>query len=193
MMGHVMTSFPHTFIGLGPLPDQGCKIVFTKTSVTVYHPDGHPILAGWWDETGPRLWHFPLTADAVQNASDDALSQPPIPSPTPLASPADVVLTPRKHKHVSAASRRKQKRSYNSAVKHRRRSSPRRQVTFTLPAQHVDKDSMVWRCGCPPDEPTAYPLRHPVIHIPARESSSPAPPEPPVQCTTSMVQPRLLP
>jgi hypothetical protein len=74
-----MPAFPHTLIGLGPFADLGCKIVFTKTSVTVYHPDGHSILSGWLDETGPRLWHFPLTAEAAQVALDNASPQPPIP------------------------------------------------------------------------------------------------------------------
>ncbi len=46
MAGHVMPSFSHTLIGLGPFADQGCKIVFDTTLVTVYHPDGHPILSG---------------------------------------------------------------------------------------------------------------------------------------------------
>jgi hypothetical protein len=62
MAGHVMPSCPHTLIGLGPFADQGCKIVFDKTLVTVYHPAGHPILSGWWDLDGPQLWQFPLTA-----------------------------------------------------------------------------------------------------------------------------------
>jgi len=73
-----MPSFPPTLIGLGPFADLGCKIVFTKTAVTVYHPDGHPILAGWQDETGPRLWHFPLTAKAAQVVLDNALTEVPI-------------------------------------------------------------------------------------------------------------------
>ncbi len=60
--GHVMPLFPHTLIGLGPFADLSCKIVFNKTSVTVYHPNGHPILNGWWNIDGPRLWQFPLTA-----------------------------------------------------------------------------------------------------------------------------------
>jgi hypothetical protein len=59
--GHVTPSFPHTLISLGPFAYQGCKIVFNKTLVTVYHPDGHFILNGWWDINGPRLWQFPLT------------------------------------------------------------------------------------------------------------------------------------
>ncbi len=56
MAGHVMPSFPQTLIGLSPFANQGCKIVFDKTLVTVYHPDGHPILSGWWDLDGTRLW-----------------------------------------------------------------------------------------------------------------------------------------
>ncbi len=53
MLGHVMPSFLHTLIGLGPFTDQGCKIVFDKTLVTVFHPDGHPILKDWRDLDGP--------------------------------------------------------------------------------------------------------------------------------------------
>ncbi len=61
LSGHVMPYFPHILIGLGPFANQDCTIVFTQTTVTVYHPDGHSILSGWWDETGLHLWHFPLT------------------------------------------------------------------------------------------------------------------------------------
>jgi hypothetical protein len=118
MTGHVMPAFPHTLIGLEPFADLGCKIVFTKSSVTVYHPDGHTLLSGWWDETGPSLWHFPLTAEAAQMALDNASPQPPIPltaeaahvaldtashppqlsipPPPPPAPSADVSRTPRK-------------------------------------------------------------------------------------------------
>jgi hypothetical protein len=57
-----MPSFPHTLIGLGPFANRGCKIVFDKTLVTVYHSDGHTILSDWRDINGPRLWQIPLTA-----------------------------------------------------------------------------------------------------------------------------------
>jgi hypothetical protein len=60
MQGHVMPSFPHTLIGLGPFANLGCKIVFTKMAVSVIHPDGHSILEGWREHDGPRLWRFPL-------------------------------------------------------------------------------------------------------------------------------------
>jgi hypothetical protein len=36
MLGHVMPSFPHTLIGWGPFANQGCKVVFDKTSVFTY-------------------------------------------------------------------------------------------------------------------------------------------------------------
>jgi hypothetical protein len=62
MQGHVMPSFPHTLIGLGPFANLGCQIVFTKTAVSVTHPDGHIILEGWREQDGPRLWRFPLNA-----------------------------------------------------------------------------------------------------------------------------------
>jgi hypothetical protein len=60
MQGHVMPSFPHTLIGLGPFADLGYQIVFTKTAVSVIHPDGHSILEGWQEQDGPRLWQYPL-------------------------------------------------------------------------------------------------------------------------------------
>ncbi len=55
-----MPSFPHTLIGLGPFANLGCQIVFTKTAVSVIHPDGHSILDRWREHNGPRLWRFPL-------------------------------------------------------------------------------------------------------------------------------------
>jgi hypothetical protein len=62
MQGHVMPSFPHTLIGLGPFANLGCQIVFSKHAVSVIHPDGHSILGGWCEQDGPRLWRFPLKA-----------------------------------------------------------------------------------------------------------------------------------
>jgi hypothetical protein len=64
-LGHVMPNFPHTLIGLGLFADQDCTIIFTQTTVAVYHSDGHLILSGWRDETGLHLWYFPLTTKAA--------------------------------------------------------------------------------------------------------------------------------
>jgi hypothetical protein len=87
--GHVMPKFPHTLIGLSPFANQDCTIIFILTAVTVYHPDGHPILSGWRDETGPRLWHFPLTTKAAnpQDATGATAPWPPIPPPAELPAP----------------------------------------------------------------------------------------------------------
>ncbi len=62
MKGHIMPSFLHTLIGLGPFVDLGYTITFTKTGVLVVDPDGRCVLKGWRATNGPRLWHFPLTA-----------------------------------------------------------------------------------------------------------------------------------
>jgi hypothetical protein len=101
-----MPTFPRTLMGLGPFANQDCTTIFTQTSVTVYLPGGHPILSGWQDETGPCLWHFPLTTKA-SNPQDAAVAtppQPPILAPTllpapppivaPLPSPSPVVVLP---------------------------------------------------------------------------------------------------
>ncbi len=173
MTGHVMPSFPHTLIGLGPFADLGCKIVFTKTAVTFYHLDGHPILAGWRDETGPRLWHFPLTAEAAQIALNDVSPQVPIPltaeaayvavdtasHPPQLSIPPR---TPRKRKWTRIRTRARQ-----AAGKQRRHASPRQRITFTLPPHHVDKDSTFWR-RIQPEERTTYRIdpRTAVMHSP---------------------------
>ena len=62
MQRHVMPSFPHTLIGLGPFANLGCHNLFTKTAVFIIHPDGHTVLEGWREQDSPRFWHFPLQA-----------------------------------------------------------------------------------------------------------------------------------
>jgi hypothetical protein len=62
MQGHMMPSFPHTLIGLGPFANLGCQILFTKAVVSVIHPENHTILKGWREVGSPRLWCFPLQA-----------------------------------------------------------------------------------------------------------------------------------
>ncbi len=94
LSGHVMPTFPQTLISLEPFANQDCTIIFTQTSVTVYHPDGHPILSGWQDETGLRLWHFPMTIEDSnpQDVTVAMAPQPPIPAPTPLPVPPPSVM-----------------------------------------------------------------------------------------------------
>jgi hypothetical protein len=80
MQGHVMPSFPHTLVGLGPFADQGCQIIFTNKDVSVCNPQGVCILKGWREETGARLWRFPLKAPP-------ACVVPPVAPPTPPLPP----------------------------------------------------------------------------------------------------------
>ena len=50
--GHVMPSFQHTLIGLGPICDAGCTVNFTTHNVTVLSPTDVPILSGWRESGG---------------------------------------------------------------------------------------------------------------------------------------------
>jgi hypothetical protein len=92
MQGHVMPSIPHTLIGLGAFANLGCQIIFTKTAVSVIHPDGHTIFQGWREQDGPRLWRFPL------NATNASLSVPALyenyEEPGPRGSAADFFIPP---------------------------------------------------------------------------------------------------
>ncbi len=55
-----MPSFVHSLVGIGPFCDADCSVTFTKTDVTVYDPKGQPIISGWRESTGSKLWRFAL-------------------------------------------------------------------------------------------------------------------------------------
>ena len=55
-----MPSFTNTLVGVGPICDADCTVVFTKQYVTVLSPKGKPILTGCRAKKLPRLWHFAL-------------------------------------------------------------------------------------------------------------------------------------
>ena len=42
-----MPFFTNTLVGVGPIYDEDCTIVFTKQDVTVFSPGGKLILTGW--------------------------------------------------------------------------------------------------------------------------------------------------
>jgi len=83
MQGHVMPSFSHTLVGLGPFADQGCQIVFTNKDVSVRNPQGICILKGWREEMGAHLWRFPLKPPPACVVPPAALPTPSLP---PVAS-----------------------------------------------------------------------------------------------------------
>ena len=45
--GYIMPKLTNTLIGVGPICDADCTVVFKKEDVTVLSPQGEPILQGW--------------------------------------------------------------------------------------------------------------------------------------------------
>ena len=58
--GYIMPMFTNTLIGIGPICDTNCTVVFKKQDVTVISPEGKPIIKGWRENKLPRLWRFAL-------------------------------------------------------------------------------------------------------------------------------------
>ena len=56
--GNIMPGFRHTLIGVGPLCDADCTVTFTSTAVVVRDPQVNPVLTGWREQSGPRLWRI---------------------------------------------------------------------------------------------------------------------------------------
>ena len=68
-----MLSFNNTLIGIGPICNAVCYVTFTKHSVTIFNPQGHPILTGWRDHTvTPKLCRFALQPHATHFSSRHA-------------------------------------------------------------------------------------------------------------------------
>ena len=68
-MGYIMPSFTNTLIGVGPICDTNCTVVFKKKYVTVLLPEGKLILQGCREKKLPRLWRFALktTEKSINN------------------------------------------------------------------------------------------------------------------------------
>ena len=58
--GCIITSFTNTLIGVGPICDADCTVIFTKKDVTVLSPKSTAVLTGWRDKNLPRIWRFAL-------------------------------------------------------------------------------------------------------------------------------------
>ena len=55
-----MPGFRHTLIWVGPLCDADCTVTFTREDVIVRDKKGTPVLTGWREDTGSRLWRISL-------------------------------------------------------------------------------------------------------------------------------------
>ena len=58
--GYIMPSFTNTVIGVGPIYDEDCRVLFTKKDVVVISHEGKTILTRWRENTLPKLWRFSL-------------------------------------------------------------------------------------------------------------------------------------
>ena len=59
--GHIMPGFTNNLVSIGKLCDADCSAYFNKTTVTIYNAEHTPILTGYRETTGARLWRFNLT------------------------------------------------------------------------------------------------------------------------------------
>ena len=50
-----------TGVGFGPIYNADCKVIFTKNNVIIYDQGGSPILTGWRERNGARLWRISIT------------------------------------------------------------------------------------------------------------------------------------
>eukprot|EP00804_Cyclotella_cryptica_P017724 CCRYP_001164-RA/>CCRYP_001164-RA protein AED:0.37 eAED:0.27 QI:0/0/0/1/0.33/0.25/4/0/1265 len=69
----IMPSFQHNLMGIGKLCDNDCRVVFDKTTVTVFANNGSTLLQGWCEQTGAKLWRFSLMPN--QQVSPNRASQ----------------------------------------------------------------------------------------------------------------------
>ena len=58
--GYTMNTFTNILIGVGPICDANCTLVFKKQDFTVISPEGNPILQGWREKKLPPLWRIAL-------------------------------------------------------------------------------------------------------------------------------------
>ena len=57
---HLMPGFHHTLVGVGPLYDADFTVTFTREAVIIRDKQGTPVLTGWRETTGSRLWRISL-------------------------------------------------------------------------------------------------------------------------------------
>ena len=73
--GCIMPNFINTVIGVGPICDANCTVVFREKDVTDMSPQGKPILQGWREKKLPRLWRFALSPDEIEEKKYTTTSQ----------------------------------------------------------------------------------------------------------------------
>ena len=59
-LGHVMPGFHDNQMGIGEFCDVYCKVLLTKTSVTIFEKKWEPVITYWKYNNGPKLWNISL-------------------------------------------------------------------------------------------------------------------------------------
>ena len=71
----MQSAFTNTLIGVGPICDADCTVVFKKEDVTELSPKEEPIIQGWREENLPRLWRVALSPNKKQKETYTTTSQ----------------------------------------------------------------------------------------------------------------------
>ena len=58
--GHFTSALNHSLMVFGSICDTKCSVHFHKCTVTIYDPQGLPLLQGWRDNIGANIWPFSL-------------------------------------------------------------------------------------------------------------------------------------
>ena len=82
--GYVIPNFPHTLLSVGKIVDENCRVLFDNHKVSVLNNSNRPILTGWREASGSRLWRLPITENPNPQTS---------PSPTHIATNAYTIPT----------------------------------------------------------------------------------------------------
>ena len=61
-----MPGFQEKLVVVGPICDTNCTVTFTKHAVNIYSPNGTPIITGWRETTGPRLWRMSIITNPLE-------------------------------------------------------------------------------------------------------------------------------
>ena len=117
-LGHVMPGFTNNLISIGKLCDADCSAYFNKTAVTIFNCDGLPILHGYRETTGARLWRFNITATTPQAVAATAAHHPASPPTAEAAKRAyDLPSTPALIEFLHAAAGYPVKSTWLAAIK----------------------------------------------------------------------------
>ena len=55
---HVMPGFQENLVDVGLMCDNDCTVTVSKHAVIIYRPTETPIITGWRENSGPRLWRM---------------------------------------------------------------------------------------------------------------------------------------